>query len=96
MTYLLEIQLEAIVDIKTAYQWYEDKRSGLGVEFISEVEDCYQSIISYPDRYGYVQGSQDFRRIKLYRFPYIILFEISDHIVTVVRVAHIKQDRSNM
>jgi hypothetical protein len=44
MSYNLSIRLEAIVDIKSAYDWYEDKRIGLGEEFILEIEECYNPI----------------------------------------------------
>lgn len=70
MNYRLDIQLEAIVDIKKAYEWYEDKRIGLGYELITEIEDCYALISEHPDRYGYINGSPNFRRIRVYRFPY--------------------------
>lgn len=93
MEYRLEIQEEALSEISNAYDWYEDQRIGLGTEFIDEIEDCLSSITEYPERYGYVRNSNIFRRIRVSRFPYMIVYEIGDDTVTVNSVVHFKQDK---
>ena len=35
-------------DIDEAYSWYEERRSGLGEEFLSCMEACIQAIIRTP------------------------------------------------
>ena len=35
---------EAELDIVRAYVWYEDRRAGLGEEFLSSVDACLESI----------------------------------------------------
>lgn len=38
MNYGLNIQSEAVIDVQTAFEWYEIQQEGLGLEFIEEVE----------------------------------------------------------
>ncbi len=39
MTYPLTIQPEAEADLAAAFCWYEEQRSGLGLEFLDCVEE---------------------------------------------------------
>lgn len=38
---MLILRQEAEDDMKKAYEWYEEKRAGLGMEFIYEVESRF-------------------------------------------------------
>ena len=92
MNFGLEVQLEAIIDIKSAYDWYEGQRNGLGADLINEIEDCYTSICENPERFGLVRSNAFYRRARVHRFPYVIVFEVGKDVVIVVRVKHIKQN----
>lgn len=41
---MLVLRKEAEDDINVVYDWYEVSRRGLGVEFVSEVEDVFKRI----------------------------------------------------
>lgn len=45
MSFEIVIQSEAILDIQEAFEWYEEQESGLGFEFIEEIESGYLYII---------------------------------------------------
>jgi hypothetical protein len=45
----LVIAPEAEQDIAQAYGWYEDRRPGLGEEFLSCVDACIQAICRTPE-----------------------------------------------
>ena len=94
MNYKLQIQNEAIIDVEIAYQWYEDKRMDLGLELIEEIENCCTSICDHPDQYGFVRNSEHYRRIRVSRFPYMIVYEVENHTVIINAVSHIRQNRS--
>ncbi|MBS1685206.1 MAG: type II toxin-antitoxin system RelE/ParE family toxin [Bacteroidetes bacterium] len=94
MKYKLEIQAEAIRQLAQAYTWYEEQRTDLGKELLEEIADCYSSITYDPERYGFAQGSEHFRRIRVFRFPYIVVYELVNDIVIVVSILHTKQNRS--
>ena len=86
MSFSLEVQSEAIIDIQNAFEWYEMRREGLGFEFIEEVENGFGKICQQPQFYTSI--SPDFRRFKIERFPYLIVYEIEDDTVIVNSVRH--------
>jgi hypothetical protein len=66
--------------------WYEDRRVGLGEEFLSCVDASVQRICRAPELHAKVYG--DFRRVLVRRFPYAIFYEFADETVTVYGVFH--------
>lgn len=91
MIYRLEFEKDAILDIRHAFEWYEKQKEGLGHFFLDELEECYQKICSYPLYYTAV--NEYFRRIKVNRVPYLIIYEIEDDMVIVNTVLHTSRDR---
>jgi hypothetical protein len=86
----LNVSSSADDDVVKAYAWYERQRSGLGEEFLSCVEDMFESILFNPDQFERLHGH--FRRATVSRFPYAIYFESSDGTVTVYGVIHHSRD----
>lgn len=91
MSYALKIQSEAVIEIQTAFEWYESKRDGLGFEFIEEVEKGFAKICDHPQYYTFV--TEYFRRFKIQRFPYLIIYETEIEVVIVNSVKHTSQKR---
>jgi len=89
MRYRLTAQIEAILKVDDAFNWYEDQQPGLGDKFIEEVEVCYEHLRVNPWRYSFI--NHQYRRIKTNRFPYIIMYEIEGDTVIVTNVRHTKQ-----
>ena len=77
---------EAEHDIAAAYEWYEDRRPGLGEDFLSAAEACIEGIRRNPEMCGI--AFETYRRALLRRFPYSVLYEYDDGIVTVYGVFH--------
>ena len=48
----LIIAPEAQQDVDEAYRWYEDRRLGLGEEFLGCVDACIQAIWRMPELYA--------------------------------------------
>jgi plasmid stabilization system protein ParE len=86
MLYTLKVQNEAIVEMQEAYDWYEKKRRGLGDELIEEIEDCFAKITANPQFYSFSSSKGGFRRIKVERFPYMVVYEIEETFVFVISV----------
>ena len=89
MNYRLIVKDEAIQDMTEGFVWYEDKRVGLGVEFLDEVDEYFNKISQYPEQY---QSHQNQRIAIMFRFPYKIVFEIEKEIIVVYAVYHDKRD----
>ncbi|WP_082915168.1 type II toxin-antitoxin system RelE/ParE family toxin [Arachidicoccus ginsenosidimutans] len=84
--YQVVLQSEAISDMQDAYDWYEEQRTGLGNEFVEEVEISLEKISEHPEYYSYVNDI--YRRIKTNRFPYLIIYEIENNTVFVNSIMH--------
>ena len=51
------LQEEAVLDIQVAFEWYEEKREGLGDELLQEIEHCLKEIEEHPHHYSFVNIS---------------------------------------
>jgi plasmid stabilization system protein ParE len=86
----LIIAPEAEQDISEAYAWYENRRIGLGEEFLSCVDACIQAICRMPEMY--VVTYENYRRGLVRRFPYSVFYEYANDTVTVYCVFHNSRD----
>ncbi len=86
MAVKLVLAPEVEQDLSEAYNWYEQHRYGLGEEFLSCVDAAIQSILRSPGLHAKVL--QDYRRIMVRRFPYIIFYEYLDGTVTIYCIFH--------
>jgi len=82
----LIIAPEAQQDVDGAYSWYEDRRPGLGEEFLSCVDACIQAISRMPELYAKVH--EEYRRALVRRFPYAIFYEYTGGKVIVYSIFH--------
>lgn len=81
---------EVVDDLSTAWDWYEQRRSGLGEEFLAAVERCVERITTNPKLFAVVH--RDVRRALVGRFPYAVFFAIRDEEVTVLAILHARRD----
>jgi plasmid stabilization system protein ParE len=86
----LVIVSEAEQDLAEAYAWYEDRRIGLGEEFLSRVDACIQAILRNPEMYQVIH--EDYRRGMVRRFPYPVFYEYARNTVTIYAVFHTSRD----
>ena len=86
----LIIASEAQQDVDEAYCWYEDRRPGLGEEFLGCVDVCIQAICRMPELHAKVY--EGYRRALLRRFPYAIFYEYAGGKVTVYSIFHTSRD----
>ena len=89
MSYEIVLQSEAILDIQEAFEWYEVHESGLGFEFIEEIESGYLKISKHPLHYTSI--NQRFRRLRINRFPYLVVYEVEGNVVIINSVRHISR-----
>jgi hypothetical protein len=75
--------------MREAYHWYQERRDGLGAEFIATVEACLTSIQSRPLAFPMVFDKV--RRALLRRFPYGIFFVMEQDIITVLACFHARR-----
>jgi len=90
MTFEIIIRPEAEIDIINSVEWYEEKRFGLGREFLQCLSDAFELIKQNPVLYQKIY--KDIRRSLPRRFPYEIFFLIDGNKIIVLGVLHAKRN----
>lgn len=88
----LRLSPEAENDIAEAYAWYEDRRIGLGEEFLTSLDACIQKVLRQPELHTVVY--ETYRRSLIRRFPFAVVYEYADSAVTVFAVFHTSRDQN--
>lgn len=81
---------EARAEFDAAAIYYEAQRTGLGHDYVAAVERALAQICDFPAS-GPVYGKTHCRRLGAPRFPYGIIYRITDAGIWIVAVAHAKR-----
>jgi toxin ParE1/3/4 len=84
------IHAEAQKEIDESFAYYEDKRPGLGYDFVSEVEESTQRIQRWPKLPSKFSDT-DYRRCLVKRFPYLVFYLETDDDIRIIAIAHGKR-----
>ncbi len=76
----------ASAEFIAASAWYENKRQGLALAFMAEIDRCVSQAAAQPLQYAVVH--QDIRRIVAHRFPYSVYFRLEGLRIVVLAVFH--------
>jgi toxin ParE1/3/4 len=76
-------------ELLDAVSYYEQQETGLGLEYLGEVEHAVNFLMRYPEAGSKVRGS--IRRLTLPKFPYSLLYRVSEEQIRVLAVAHHKR-----
>jgi plasmid stabilization system protein ParE len=86
----LIIRPDAEADLTEAFEWYEARVPGLGLEFIRTVDSLFNSITRNPQAYPVVYKS--IRRALTRKFPYEVFFMVDADSVVILAVFHAKRN----
>lgn len=89
----LVVRPAAANDLKGAYRWYEERRTGLGEDLLQEAQAVIDRILLLPLAYPVVH--RETRRALIRRFPYGIFFRLDGDAVIVVAVYHLRRNPSS-
>jgi len=89
MRYELIIRARAEQHTIKTFRWYEEKRTGLGEEFLIAVEACLDKIKRNP--YLYQKRYKKVRIGFVKRFPYGIYYFIDEKKIVVTAILHLKR-----
>ncbi|MBA2572124.1 MAG: type II toxin-antitoxin system RelE/ParE family toxin [Gemmatimonadetes bacterium] len=73
-------------EIEEAAEWYDNRRSGLGSEFLDAVDTCIASVLQSPELHPEVRSG--IRRAVLRRFPYNLVYVPRPGEVVVLGCVH--------
>lgn len=89
-SYLLVSEPNADWDVETAFHWYEKEKTGLGWEFLDELQTTFDRIADDPFKYRVIR--REIRRSLTRRFPYAIYFSVESNVIVVLAVLHTRRD----
>jgi toxin ParE1/3/4 len=84
------IHTEARKELDATIAYYEQQKAGLGLDFLSEVEEVLGKIQQNPNL-GTLHNINGIRRYSIQRFPYLIFYTELEEVIWVVAIAHGKR-----
>jgi toxin ParE1/3/4 len=92
MTLPVVLRDEATAEFDEAFDKYEARRAGLGVDFVKRVQQVFDRIASNPKTHAVVFA--DVRKAVVSRFPYCVFYRADAARVEVIAVFHSSRDPS--
>ncbi len=89
MAYKVVVRPEAAREIQEAFDWYEGRGEGLGLEFLRAADACLSGIRRNPSAFQPVH--EQVRRALLRKFPYALFYLISGDTIVVVACFHVRR-----
>ena len=86
----LHLRREAKADVRAAAQWYEKQRTGLGREFVAEIDRTLDRVAENPFMPGFLH--REARRAIVHRFPYGVFYRVEGDRIIVFCVIHLHRD----
>lgn len=91
MAYRIILENRAIQEIDDAYNWYESQKSSLGIDFMVELYDYFDTISQSPKIFPI--DFKHYRRAVLKRFSkYMIIYSIEGQDVYILSVFNTRQN----
>ena len=81
------IHSEAREELDSAIAYYQEQKAGLGLDFLSEVEQALGKIQQNPNL-GESYKVSELRRYVIQRFPFLIFYAESQEFIWVVAIAY--------
>jgi plasmid stabilization system protein ParE len=94
MNWRVEFRPEVESDVAEAACWYESQQSGLGAEFVEEIIQVWDALAENPLLNARRHPRKNIRWRYPERFPYRVIYEVSEaeHSVVVAAVLHAARD----
>ena len=86
----LEIRASALEDMLAAVLWYSEHAPGREETLLVEIDRALNVVLEAPGRWALFESGT--RRFILRKFPYSIIYRVSDVSVTVIAFSHHKRE----
>lgn len=83
--YQLTLRDHAVLELNEAYNWYEERQTGLGEDFLRSVEEKLKKISSNPQHYK--KTYKNYREALADRFPFLIVYVVNDAVKEIIVMA---------
>jgi toxin ParE1/3/4 len=93
MNFMLIFTNESQKDLQEGFLWYEEKRTGLGTDFMLAIKATVRSIERNSFAYAKAPTNiPDIRRAVVFKFSYLIFYTIVQQSVIILSIVSSKQD----
>ncbi len=92
MNYSIRFRPEVIDDLDQAPKWYDERRNGLGAEFLAACKEAAGKLEENRERAA--AGERGVRSMRISRFPYVIHYRIESQIVVIFAIMFGGRDSS--
>ena len=89
MAYNVIVRPEAAREIQEAFDWYEGRGEGLGLEFLRAADACLSGVRRNPSAFQPVHDQV--RRALLRKFPYALFYLLSDDTLVIIACFHVRR-----
>ena len=86
MAKLLDIHPSALAELKAAVSWYLEQNETTANKFVAAVDRAIDLILASPRRWP--AGELETRKLVLQRFPYAVIYNDKESVVTILAIAH--------
>jgi len=90
MTYQIIVRPEAAREVQEAFDWYEERSEGLGLEFLRAADASLAGVQRNPLAFPKVH--KEVRRVLVRKFPYALFYIVEEESIVVVACFHAKRD----
>jgi hypothetical protein len=81
MKFSLRYRPEVVSDLDEASKWYDERKSGLGAEFLQECKSALDRIKQRPEQVA--ADTEGLRSMRISRFPYVIHYRIEGQTLVI-------------
>lgn len=86
----VRFRLEAASDLASAREWYDQRRPGLGADFLRSLENAVDVMAEFPEAFPEIAAGH--RRAILHRFPYFRYYRVDSDGIEVLACLHSARD----
>lgn len=87
---IIRFSSDADAELAEARQWYAHQREDLDLEFMDSVDEALTRVVRNPHSYPIVY--RNLRRAVVRRFPFAILYDVTDDEIQTLPVFHSRRD----
>jgi toxin ParE1/3/4 len=87
----LKVLPEAEEELFQAIAWYEERKTGLGIELAATIDRELEAILDLPLANAPWLENRPYRRRVIRRFPYVIFYRYENDAVIVIAIAHTRR-----
>jgi plasmid stabilization system protein ParE len=77
-------------ELDDAVAWYNDQASGLGIEFLDELDRAVRRAATFPLSCPEIEPG--IRRCLVTRFPYGVVYGVDGENIVIIAVAHLHRE----